>query len=177
MIFSKYILPYFQYLWTGRMLNAYWYIPFIIVTFLISPSRQQLVLIASSLMTDIMIQGPVDNLSLFQSIIFFTPIYLIGIFCSIHKEKIWVALAGKELWLLLIVIALAYIQAALGKGGNYHSDFLQFNGVDIQLIQKLIFCFFLYGFVAPLGRKEWKWCGLIADTSFAIFFYMISLFS
>lgn len=184
--FSKYILPYFQYLWTGRMLNGYWYIPFIMVTFLISPlhivfirllTRQQLVLIALSLMAAILIQRPVDNLSVFQSVIFFTPVYLIGIFCSIHKEKIWIALAGKELWLLLIVVTLAYIQAALGKGGNYHSDFLQFNGIDLQVIQKLVLCLFFMVLLHRWEGREWKWFGLIADTSFAIFFlHAIPLF-
>jgi len=184
--FSIYITPYFQYLWTGRMLNGYWYIPFIIVTFLLSPvhiafirvsPQIRILLILVSLFAATLIQRPVDNLSVFQSVIFFTPVYLIGIACSIHKEQIWTTLAGKEPWLLVIVITLAYIQAALGKGGNYHSDFFQFNGVDLQLLQKLVLCLFFMVLLHRWEGKEWKWLGVVADTSFAIFFlHAIPLF-
>lgn len=186
-LLSTYLVPYFQYLWTGRMLNGYWYIPFIIVTFLLSPlhilfirmpTTVQVALVLMTLLASSLIQRPIDNMSVIQEVIFFTPVYLIGILSSMHKEKIWSTLSGKEYWLVLLIVSLALLQTNMGKGGNYHSDFFHFNGVDLQLLQKLIMCIFFMVFLHRWEGSGSKALGVLADTSFAIFFlHSIPLFA
>lgn len=178
-ILASFIFPASKYYLTGRFLTAYWYIPFIILVFLMSPAHVkyaklnlslQLVIIVSLSVVSILIHRPIGNLLPFQNLIYFTPIYLIGITVSIHKDYVYKKLQDKEYYLLVITISLAVIQALLGYTGNYHKSILTYAGVDIMYFQKIVMCFFFLIWLKKYDNLEVRTLNLLASTSFAIFF-------
>lgn len=175
----EYLIPALKYYWTGRFLTPYWYIPFIFITFLLSPLHiyfirakvpTQLFLIVLFSIISILMHRPNDNLSIFQSVVYFFPIYCIGIMTSLNREKVYAFLLGKEAYLFFIVIALAFLEAQLGHVGNYHKSPFSFNGVDILYFQKLFMCFFLLSFLNKFEAYNNNYLHLLASTSFTIFF-------
>lgn len=164
---------------TGGFYLAYWYIPFILAMFLISPLfikfiklniKAQLLLIALGSIISIFAHRPIDNTNVFHSVIYFTPIYLLGIVCSMNKEYIYTKLKGTEIYLLIIVLGLAFIQSFYIGGGNYHKDFFVYAGIDMMFIQKAFLSVLLMVFLHRFEDFKSKTIDLIAGASFAIFF-------
>jgi surface polysaccharide O-acyltransferase-like enzyme len=178
-IINEYLVPALKYYMSGGFLIAYWYIPFIMVTFALSPLHMkyikaslnlQLLLIFYFSIVSILVHRPVDNINVFQSALYFSPIYLIGITVSIHKEKVYEYLKGKEIYLISCVILIAVFQAYLGFEGNYHKQPFEYGGIDLIYFQKIALCFF---FIIWLNRFEEftnKYIHSIAATSFTAFF-------
>ena len=86
--FVDYILPAFKYYITGSFTIAYWYIPFIMTVFLMSPLHAAFIKLPfkwQRLITFVLfvialfIHRPVENISIAQSVVYFTPVYLFGI--------------------------------------------------------------------------------------------------
>jgi len=178
-LFSEYFVPILKYYWTGSFLTAYWYVPFIITTFILSPLHFWFVKSKPSFqfgitfflcIASLLIHRPVDNLNTLQSFIYFTPIYLIGILCSVYKNRIYFSLSGKEHILLALIIALAYLQSTLGIVGNYHKDIFEYGGFDIMFVQKIIMCLLFMVFLQRFNTINIKLIHILAATSFAIFF-------
>jgi surface polysaccharide O-acyltransferase-like enzyme len=178
-IVEEYIVPALKYYVSGRFLLAYWYIPLIMIIFLASPLHvlyarlnlhlQLLIIFAFSTIA-IFIHRPIDNINLFQSVVYFTPLYLIGITASINNIDIYRYLAGKELYLLFVVVSLAFLQTFSGVESNYHKSAFKYGGIDLMFFQKIALCFF---FMVWLHRFETYSNGkiqIIAETSFALFF-------
>ena len=186
-IFDRYFIPFIKYYWSGSTVIGYWYIPFIMITFSMAPlhvrfSRQsttiQLVIITTFLAISAVLHRPIDNIFVFQEVLYFFPVYLIGISCSIHREKIYALMNNNELYLLFIVISLAIFEALIGKQGNYHKAAFSLNGIDIMLFQKIILSLFFMVWLHRFEKTSIKIIEIIAATSFSIFFihgYLISL--
>lgn len=178
-LFDEYIIPTLKYYWTGRALVAYWYIPFIIVTFMMSPLhmkfitlnvRYQLFIVLVTSIVAMLIQRPISNLYVFQSVVYFLPVYLIGIMASIHRDIIYRKLDNK-VWLLLVgVLSLAFLQAAFGKVGNWHKLPFELHYIDLMFLQKLFLCFFFMVWLRRFENFQNSWVHRLASTSFAIFF-------
>ena len=184
-VFNEYIMPVLKYYWTGRFLIAYWYIPFIMVTFLMSPLhvvfiklnvKIQIIIITLFLITSSLLHRPIENLYVFQSVLYFFPVYLMGIVCSIYKEKIYSTLKQKEIFLLIAVIALAIIQEYIGVVGNYHKDPFAYKGIDLMIFQKIILCLFFMVWLHRFEKINNKYIHTLAATSFTIFFIHPLLF-
>lgn len=178
-VLYEYLIPSIKFYWTGGFLIGYWYIPFIFVTFLLSPvyiyfirarPRVQITVIILFSIVSIFLHRPVGNLSVLHSVIYFSPIYCIGIITSINRGKVYKFLAGKEIDMFFIVIMLALLEAKLGHVGNYHKSPLHCNGIDIIYFQKLIMCFFLLSFLNKFESYNNYFIHLLASTSFTIFF-------
>lgn len=178
-IISEYLVPAMKYYMTGRFLNAYWYIPFIMATFALSPLHikyiktnfnLQLLFIFSFSIVSILIHRPVDNINTAQSVLYFTPVYFIGITASIHKEKIHAYLKGKEIYLLLFVILFTVLQSYLGIEGNYHKQPFEYGGIDLMYFQKIALCFFFMIWLSRFEAFNNKVAHSIASTSFTAFF-------
>ncbi|WP_334107031.1 acyltransferase family protein [Methylobacillus sp.] len=180
---TEFIGKYLLLLWTGHFLTVFWYIPFIILTFLLSPLhfkfiglslKSQFWIVAVFLLISVFLQRPVHNyleyFSPVQALVYFTPVYLIGIMSSLHREKLFALLQGKELWLILLVLIFALLQALDGRTGNYHSPAFEFSGVDLIIFQKIFMSLFFMVFLFRLEGKDIGWLSLVADTSFATFF-------
>ena len=76
--YYQYLLPFFKYLLTGRVFTGYWYIPFILLVFAISPllvrfyhlsSRVQLMMVAVLLLLAMFVHRAEDNLNPLQSFV------------------------------------------------------------------------------------------------------------
>ena len=182
-IFGMYFISSLKFLISGSHLIAYWYIPFIILVFLMSPlhikfiqlkfTNQILILILLGLVS-LFIHRPFERIEVFQaihSLVYFTPIYLFGIICSMHKDKIYKAAKNKELVLLLAAVLLAVIQAYLGQNGNYMQPLSNISGiVDLVLIQKTIMCLFFMVWLNRFENITNPYVNTVAKFSFPIFF-------
>lgn len=199
-IYSSYPLPYadvlgignFQssadyiemvgiYLWTGRIATAYWYIPFILIIFAFSPFFVRFVRCSAELriavfvilvFTAMFIQRPAHNLSPLHSVIYFMPVYILGMICSIHREPVIEFIRGKSVILGLVVLLLAVLQALLYEGhGNYHKEeIFSYGGLDILIVQKIVLCFFILSVLQKYESRNIPALKLLASSSFAIFF-------
>lgn len=176
---GTYLVPALKYLWSGRFLTAYWYIPFILVTFLMSPlhmafirlpGRAQVLIVAALLIVAAVLHRPVANLHVFQSVVYFAPVYLIGILASLHRERIYAVLSGKEYYLLAAAIGLALLQASIGHIGNYHKAPFEFAGIDIMIFQKVFLCFFFMIWLRRFENVNNTFVTAVSQTSFAIYF-------
>jgi len=178
-IFVKYLLSTAFFYISGSHLVAYWYIPFIICLFLfyrlhirfieLKP-RHQLLLLGFLFIISLFVHRPLTLLGAPQSVVYFTAPYLLGVFCSKHKEDIYTKLKGKEFVLAISVLGLAIFQTFLGDYGSYEKEAFTYGGIDIMLIQKSIFCIFFMVFLYRFEHVKNKFINLLANTSFAIFF-------
>ena len=160
---------------------GYWYIPFIVIIFAMSPIfirfiklnfNTQLIITLSLLFLSFFVhKAPLRNdFSVFQNVLYFMPIYLLGILCSEKKEIMYSKLNGKEFYFLFLAIALALFQASMGKFGNYHKAAFTFGGIDIMLIQKTLLCFFLFIWLNRFENRKFEALEIISTNTLGIFF-------
>lgn len=175
----EFIFPSLLYYITGAHLVAYWYIPFALCLFLMYPLhirfietklRNQLIIIGVCFMIAILIHRPINNLAILQSVFYFTPAYLLGILCSMNKTLIYTQLRGKEFLFLVGALALALVQALLGRHSNYHKLPFIYDGIDLILLQKSLLCIFFMVFLYQFERSRNRFIVLLASTSFGIYF-------
>lgn len=163
------------------VLYPHWYIPFIFLTFLCSPlhwlyirarASVQLAVLAIFFVIAMLIHRPQSNSHFVQSLVYFTPFYLLGIWVSLYHTQL-------RLWhkpLLIASLALVAISALLQtyvwvRLGNYHKAAFTYDGIDLHFIQTLFACIAL---LALCRHLRWPWlqrhlCWL-AELSFPIFF-------
>jgi fucose 4-O-acetylase-like acetyltransferase len=165
----------------GYVLYPHWYIPFILLTFLCAPLHVfyiratlsiQLVVLFIFALIAVLLHRPESNGNFLQSLVYFTPYYLLGILFSQYAQ--WLRRWHRPLlgmsWLIVAMTAL--IQTYLWVHiGNYHKSAFNYAGVDLQFIQTLFGCIGLLGLCYHL---HWPWlqrhlCWL-ATLSFPIFF-------
>lgn len=179
-IYAEYLRPIALYLWTGGVNFTYWYIPFIMVMFLMSPAFVAFIKARSTvrwsvfalfLTVSLALHRPVLNLSVMQSVVYFIPVYLAGILASIHKERIYAVFHRREGYLLAGVLALALLQAVfVATDGNFHKPPFELAGLDVLLVQKLVLCLFLMVFLHRFEHIPSPALDKLAEGSFAIFF-------
>ncbi len=112
------------YPFTGLHLTAYWYIPFAVILFLASPiflklinSRYKESLIVVGIVCSALIHRPLYNINVLQSFLYFAPVYLMGMWASINKERIYDKLMNREWIFLVIAVLLAFFQ---GEFASYN---------------------------------------------------------
>jgi surface polysaccharide O-acyltransferase-like enzyme len=113
--------------------------------------------------------------SVFQSVVYFTPLYLFGILCSEKKEYIYEKLREKEIYLLLVVIAIAVLQVLVGRENNYRKSPFMYDGCDLVFIQKMVFAIFFMVWLHRFEERKIKILGVIAAGSFGIYFIHVIL--
>jgi fucose 4-O-acetylase-like acetyltransferase len=142
------------YLLTGRITTAYWFIPYIYITFILSPvfiryikltSKTRIIIFLALLLVAIFIHRPAYNISPLHSILYFTPAYLLGINCSINRDQVLSYLQGKTIILGITVIALAIIQVSFNNFMDVSNKAEKFSylNLDLIIIQKIFMCFFI----------------------------------
>ncbi|MEL6938792.1 MAG: acyltransferase [Cyanobacteria bacterium J06598_1] len=178
-LLSTYLVPTFKYYITGRATTAYWYIPFVMVIFLMSPLHMAFIklkmnrqLLITFVLTAIalFLHRPENDLLILQAVVYFTPVYFIGILCSERRELIYTQLKNKEVYLLLAAVGLAVFQASLGRVGSYQKAPFLYEGIDMMLFQKLALCLFFMVWLHRFEKVNSKLLNIIASTSFAIYF-------
>ncbi len=178
---SEYIRMIAIYLWTGCIASTYWYIPFISIIFIMSPIFLSYIKLPASyrigiflilLLASMFIHRPTGNLSPLHSVLYFIPIYMLGIMSSIHREQVSLFIEGKSLVIGCIVLILAIVQAFFfNTVGNFHKDeIFSYNGMDIMIIQKIAMCFFLLSLLQKYESRHIPGLKMLAVSSFAIYF-------
>ncbi len=132
--------------------------------------KQQLWIAFLLIVVSLFLHRPVNDMLILQSVVYFTPVYLIGILCSERREFIYAKLKNKEVYLLAIAIGLAALQAAFGRVGSYQKAPFLYLGIDILLFQKLALCLFFMVWLHRFEAFTFKPLNVIASTSFAIYF-------
>jgi membrane-bound acyltransferase YfiQ involved in biofilm formation len=80
-------------------------------------------------------------------------------------------LSRHHIKLLVGALGLAALQAVLhANTGSYHRAFGSISNIDLQLIQKITLCGWLLYALQWFDRRESKIIGLLASSSFAVFF-------
>jgi len=187
-IYYQYVRPTLLYLVTGESMYPYWYIPFIMIVFLLSPAfivfirlkaQMRWLLLILLLPLPLLLHRPVNNLLVWQSVAYYVPMYLFGILASLHREEIYKRFNGCDSCLGIVVLLLALAQAIFYTNyGNFEKPPFEFRGVDIQFLQKMVLCLFLMVFLHRFESKNFAALNLIASSSFAIYFlhpYVISI--
>lgn len=166
---------------TGRVFVAYWYIPMAILIYLSSPlwialarSRYILPIIGVGLAISSLIHRPDDDLNPLHALVYFAPVYLLGMTVSTHRDRVFRAIVRYRWGLLAAGVLLAVAQVIwVGSGNSFVKDWdeiLVFQGIDINLFQKIFLCLFLLSILQTLEGVKIQWLSLVADTSFPIYF-------
>ncbi|WP_052417621.1 acyltransferase [Cellvibrio mixtus] len=165
----------------GYVLYPHWYIPFIFLTFLCSPLH--LAYIRTNFITQtgllvlfsfiaVLMHRPESNSNFLQSLVYFTPYYLLGILISQYEQSLrrWhVALLIAGLVMVAVTaLAQTYLWVHIG---NYHTAAFHYAGWDLQFIQTLFGCIAM---LALCRHISWLWLQQhlqwLAELSFPIFF-------
>jgi len=177
--YDRIIRPIILLYWYGGAL-VYWYIPFIMAMFIISPvfiffiklsTRYKIYLVIFLSLISIFMHRPVNNWSIIQSVVYFSPVYMLGILCSMERDYIYKKFKGKDLHLLGCVVVLALAQAVLFDAcGNFQKNPTEFNWIDISFIQKQILCLYFMVFLHKYEHIDSQILKTLAASSFAIYF-------
>ncbi len=175
--------PFLAIIWflvTGRINFAYWYIPMVMILFAISPvinwiirSNKILLAIAFFLPISLIVHRPNDGINTLHSVIYFLPVYLMGIWSSINNKKIYAYLKDnkKKAVIVLLAIALGLIQVfVLHNSGNFGKEFWSITVPDVNLLQKILLCFLFMSILDRYENANISSMKKTAETSFAIYF-------
>ncbi|AGF78542.1 putative acyltransferase [Desulfocapsa sulfexigens DSM 10523] len=171
----------FQYLITGRILTAYWYVPFIMLVFALSPifvlyinlsKQKQICIFSVLLLLSMVVHRPSYGLSPTHSVVYFLPIYLLGITSSVNYKYILQFIHNKCLFFGSLTIALSVIQVVFyGTYGDFSKGtMLSYNGLDVVILQKICMIFFMLSVLQKIDSKEIAVLSYIASISFSIYF-------
>lgn len=189
-LYDQIIRPFFLYYWYGGVM-VYWYIPFIMAMFIISPffiwfikksTQFKIYAILFLTIVSLFMQRPVNNWSIVQSVIYFSPVYMFGMLCSMERDKIYSLFYKKEWHLLGVIVFFAILQAFFFEAcGNLQKNPFEWNRIDIALIQKMVMCVFFMIFLHKYEHIESKTLKNLASSSFSLYFlhgwiiYLVSL--
>ncbi len=179
--YFDYFKLFFQYLWQGHVISPYWFIPYIMITFALSPiflkqltlkKYTQVAIVIILIIISSIVQRPTSNLGNMQSLIYFTPIFMLGILFSANKDQIIEYIKGKSLVLGLSVISVSLMQILIiGENGPVTKESIfSYNGIDIIIFQKILLCFFLVSVLQKFETKKIPLLKFIAAKSLSIYF-------
>ncbi len=165
---------------TGRTLWAYWYVPFAMLLFLLSPVfirfislslNAKLVITGSLFILSMFVQRPSWEINPIHSLIYYFPYYLFGIIYSTERVNINQWIEGKALLLFLFTIAVALIMYLLGqKDSMGKASIFMWHGIDLMIFQKTTLILFMLAFTMRLQQYDISFLKTTANMSFAFFF-------
>lgn len=166
---------------TGRAMIAYWYVPFIMLMFVLSPlfirfialrPRFQVLVVGVGLLTALVVGRPTWNINPLHSVVYLAGFYMLGILYSLNRERVDAVIARIPLAVLWgTVLLLALGSAATGQVGNLHKDLpWQASALDWMVPLKLAMIVAILATVKAFANRRIPILGYIAETSFAIFF-------
>ena len=168
------------YLVTGKIIVAYWYIPMAMLLFAVSPlvnfiikSQKVLETFLLLLPISLIIHRPLENINAVHSLIYFFPVYLLGVWSSMNNKAIYARLKDnkKKIAIGLLAIALGLIQILMFEQvGNFHKHFWSITVPDVNLLQKILLCFLFMSILDIYENTNFKLINKVAEISFAIYF-------
>ena len=162
----------------GSALPPYWYIPCIMLIFLMSPvfiklvnmqKRYGNILIGVLFMASLFTYRPYSDHTIRASL-YFTPVFLLGMISSKYKASVYNGLKNRIPELFLSVIALAFMQVLFYNRTQNVTQTFAFQGIDLQLIQKILMCYLFMMLFHKFENVKSPILNLLASTSFAIYF-------
>ncbi|MGL5202961.1 MAG: acyltransferase family protein [Cetobacterium sp.] len=181
-------LEFFKYLflslYSGTMLLSTWYIPFAFLLFLSSPifikfiemKKYHKTLMFVMLLLGSIVHRPAHDftVNVFQALIYFSPVYCLGIYISMEKNSFFEKFENKSYIFGLITLGILAFQIYTGKFINSHKSILIYKGIDVVIFQKFFMCLYLVLFFNKYEKYFNKVCKKIFETlaeySFPIFF-------
>ncbi len=169
---------------TGRMVNAYWYMPFIFLVFLASELFDRVIrmragsrfaLVGLAFLVAMWVHRPLDNLNPFHSFLYFANIYMFGMLFCEYRARIIAVVTRPPVLLLLacLILVLASFQAlVLDDTSNIEraaGDGWLPLGLDLMLVQKYVGFFLFCGFFALYGQYGSRTLSFIARNSFGLY--------
>lgn len=165
---------------TGRTLWAYWYVPFAMLLFLLSPVfirfislslNAKLIITVSLFVLSMFVQRPSWEINPIHSLIYYFPYYLFGIIYSTERTNINQWIDGKALLLFFFTIAVALIMYLLGqKDSMGKASIFMWHGIDLMIFQKTSLILFMLAFTMRLQQYDIAFLKITANMSFAFFF-------
>ncbi|MGR5193882.1 acyltransferase family protein [Vibrio rotiferianus] len=167
-----------KYYLTGRMLTAYWYVPFAILLFSMAPlhnrfllaeRKHKLLIIIGLSLVSMFVHRSYENTNPLQMLIYFTPYYLIGMYTSLYRVSLADNLKVKSLFCVFLAFVLATYEASIGHQGNYIKPLFTYNGIDTMYLQKVFLVLGIY-FLLEAFPFKLAWLSFLAKISFGVFF-------
>lgn len=165
---------------TGRTLWAYWYIPFAMLLFLLSPIfirfiplplKTKIAITVSLFVLSIFVQRPSWEINPIHSMIYYIPYYLLGIIYSMERTKVNRMIEGKVLLMLFITVMVAMTMHFLGQTDSKgKASLFLWNGLDLMIFQKISLIVFMLTFTMHLQQYDIPCLKVTANMSFAFFF-------
>ena len=155
-------------------LDILWYVPFIMMVYIISPfflyfSRlifnTQIYIFLFSLLVSLFLQRnySFEFVKNFQNVIYFMPFYFLGILSSINEEKKYFSISSKIVFYFFLISIIISIVINLYKLNI-------FKMIDLMMFQKLFFCIIFSELLKNINSQNWNIIKLLANNSFGIFF-------
>lgn len=178
-------IDYLVMLGTGRMVTAYWYIPFVFLVFAASPlfdrfirllTPQRVAVFALSVGVAMWVVRPVDNMNPVHSLLYFTNFYLFGILFCENRRTIMAFLTRPAVIAVLAagVLGVAAVQATVVHLSTtlerLPGDGWAPVGFDWMLVQKYLGIPLLCGVLARWGGLLARPLSFVAGHSFGLFF-------
>lgn len=167
-------LQILMYLLTGAHVAPFWFIPMIAIFYITSPillwidthpKVYQIVLIL--LILTVVIPRAEHNDNAMQSYIHFLSAYVLGMFCSHFREKIFPVMQKKYFWLLIGFVVLTVLEIVFLPQPTVQPT-------TINSLTKLVLCvlimYFLWVAESRLSKLFHEIMGLLAELSFGIYF-------
>ncbi len=166
------------FLATGCTLAPYWYIPMAGLLYLMAPliialSKKPYFpwVIIALIAVSAVIHRPPANINPFHSLLYFLPIYMLGILFSMHRQALIAWLDTRILLLLAGVVFFALLQITMfDNSGNFHKKMLEITVIDVLLLQKLCFTGLIIAILNRLASWKFRLLAIAADYSFPIYF-------
>ena len=182
---ASYFVDFIVLFSTGRMVTAYWYIPFIFLVFLATPLFDRFIelsrgrraaVLALSVGVALWVVRPSDNLNPVQCFFYFANFYLFGIlFCEYRKPAMAVltrpaVIAALGVLLLAIGLSQALVLQDPGNLERFPGQGWGPVGFDVMLFQKYVGIALLCGVLAHTAGWLQRPLSFVADHSFGLFF-------
>ncbi|OHY96653.1 hypothetical protein BI375_03800 [Vibrio rotiferianus] len=167
-----------KYYLSGRMLTAYWYVPFVVMLFSMAPlhdrflvvrRKYKLLIIFTLSLVSMLVHRSYENTNPLQMLIYFTPYYFIGMYVSLYRTSLASNAKIKSLLFLSLATALAIYDASIGHQGNYIKPLITYNGIDTMYLQKVCLVVGIYFLLEAFPFKI-GWLSFLAKISFGVFF-------
>lgn len=165
---------------TGHHIAAYWYIPFILIVFALTPLFfffikisfvSKLIIIVLGFGLSSFLWRPAGGLNPFHSFLYFYPFYLLGIAYSQYKEYFENIFVRYKHLILCAFIATVVSMTFLGQVGNsMKSIAFEIVGYDFMVLQKALLIMVFLAYLRAYANREIPIGKYIADRSFPLFF-------
>lgn len=159
---------------TGHHLFTFWFIPMIAIFYVLSPLFIWInenpifyTVIPLLLMITLQVNRTPDD-EVIHAFLHFISVYIIGMFCSCYREKVF--LYVKKFWIILAVICIALLVLESSfRILSGSSEMMSINTLS-KVILCILFTYFLYHFDARM--PDFVHCQLkhLAELSFGIYF-------